>query len=140
MRRSPDSRAEPKKEYPTIDIVVDDGGHQPEQQIPTLEEMLPHLRPGGVYLCEDVHGEFNPFASYVQGLIANVNYTVSQLGEEHTEHAFTSNEFQAAVQSIHFYPFMTVIEKADWPIRRFVAPQRGTEWQPFLRSPASGHP
>ena len=48
-----------KREAPLIDIVIDDGGHLPEQQIATFEEMLPHIRPGGVYICEDVHGRAN---------------------------------------------------------------------------------
>ena len=43
-----------RKSVPHVDIVIDDGGHQPHQQQVTLEELLPHLRPGGVYLCEDV--------------------------------------------------------------------------------------
>src|SRR6185437_3589006 len=43
-----------KKQVPILDIVIDDGGHEPEQQIATLEELLPHLRPGGIYLCEDI--------------------------------------------------------------------------------------
>lgn len=47
---------------PTVDVLIDDGGHHPEQQKVTLEEMLQHLRPGGVYICEDVHGICHPFA------------------------------------------------------------------------------
>src|SRR5262245_60472815 len=43
-------------QVPHIDIVIDDGGHKPEQQIATLECLLPHVASGGVYLCEDVHG------------------------------------------------------------------------------------
>ncbi len=40
-----------RKAVPKVDILIDDGGHEPEQQIVTLEEMLPHIRNGGVYLC-----------------------------------------------------------------------------------------
>ena len=36
---------------PRIDVVIDDGGHEPNQQIVTLEALLPHMNPGGVYLC-----------------------------------------------------------------------------------------
>src|SRR2546427_178249 len=43
-----------REQAPPVDILIDDGGHTPEQQMVTLEEMLPHIRPGGVYLCEDV--------------------------------------------------------------------------------------
>jgi hypothetical protein len=58
---------------PKLDIVIDDGGHEYEQQLTSLEELLSHLRPGGVYLCEDVHGAFNRFASYVGGLAHKLN-------------------------------------------------------------------
>ena len=44
-----------RDEYPPVDIVIDDGGHMSEQQMVTLEELLPHVSPGGVYICEDVH-------------------------------------------------------------------------------------
>jgi len=44
-----------KDTVPGIDVLIDDGGHTFEQQIVTLEETLPHIRPGGVYLCEDMH-------------------------------------------------------------------------------------
>ena len=43
-----------RETVPKLDIIVDDGGHLPEQQIVTLEELLPHLKPAGVYLCEDI--------------------------------------------------------------------------------------
>ena len=48
-----------KEKVPAIDIIVDDGGHQVDQQVATLEELLPHLRPGGVYLCEDIQHTLN---------------------------------------------------------------------------------
>jgi len=57
-----------ESKFLTWDIVIDDGGHRPEQQIVTLEELLPHIRPGGVFLCEDVHDEFNKFMFYINGL------------------------------------------------------------------------
>jgi hypothetical protein len=60
-----------RRGVPTLDIVIDDGGHQPEQQIASLEELLPFLRPGGVYFCEDVHGMYNEFASYVLAWATN---------------------------------------------------------------------
>src|SRR5262249_38762923 len=55
--------AEVRKLVPRLDILIDDGGHHPEHQLITLEEMLPHLSAGGVYFCEDIHGAPNYFAS-----------------------------------------------------------------------------
>jgi hypothetical protein len=114
---------------PPIDILIDDGGHTPEQQRVTLEEMLPHLRPGGVYLCEDVHGVRNDFASYAAVLADSLN----SMGDR--------SEFQKSVHSIHFYPYCVVIEKHASEPAALVAPKRGTSWQPFFDSPPSrrGH-
>jgi hypothetical protein len=122
-----------KAEVPSVDILIDDGGHLPEQQIVTLEEMLPHLRPGGVYLCEDVHGTLNGFSAYVHGLADNLNATClkSGLGKEQG-HLATATPFQRAIRSIHLYPFVCVIEKALNQPDEFIAPKHGTEWQPFL--------
>ena len=54
--------------HPRIDIVIDDGGHLPQQQAVTLECLLPAIQPGGVYICEDIHGAFQPFHAFVDGL------------------------------------------------------------------------
>jgi hypothetical protein len=115
-----------KGKTPAIDILIDDGGHRTEQQIVTFEEMLPHLRPGGIYLCEDVRGEHNGFSGYMQGIVANLNAFRGSGSEVST------TEFQAWIRSVHFYPYMTFIEKADRPVRQFIAPKHGTEWQPYL--------
>ena len=55
------------------DIIIDDGGPTPEQQRITFEELLPHLRPGGVYNCEDIHGKANLFTSFVSGVTDSLN-------------------------------------------------------------------
>ncbi len=123
-----------KEQAPAIDIIIDDGGHQTEQQIVTLEEMLPHLRPGGVYLCEDTLGAYNGFAAYAQALADNLNKFVwkSNGDEAGRLYSASTTEFQKAIRSIHLYPFVTVIEKADSPADEFIAPRHGTQWQPFL--------
>lgn len=121
---------------PTLDIVIDDGGHQPEQQIVSLEELLPFLRRGGVYLCEDVHGVYNQFASYVHGLGHKLN-DASQMSDfpDDNERRIVgvTTPFQSAVGSIHLYPFVTVLEKNAVPVTELRAPKHGTQWQPFLR-------
>lgn len=100
-----------KERYPVIDILIDDGGHQPEQQIVTLEEMLPHLRSGDVYLCEDVHGVSNGFSSYIHGLAAALNANVPNSKNPHGKMACSPTPFQAAIHSVHLYPYVAVIEK-----------------------------
>lgn len=119
-----------KSEVPKIDILIDDGGHYPEQQIITLEEMLPHLRPNGVYLCEDVHGISNDYTAYIYGLIDNLNFSPSRELPD-GQLVVIPNGLQRAVHSIHSYPFVTVIERSDGSLNELVAPKHGTQWQPF---------
>jgi SAM-dependent methyltransferase len=119
-----------KKEVPVIDIVIDDGGHKPHQQIATLEEMLPHLRGGGVYLCEDVVFPFNRFQCYMNGFTQRLNAHIQ--GEEPL--LAVPNETQRAVSSVHFYPYVTVIERRETAMTQLSSEQHGTEWQPPLVS------
>jgi len=118
-----------KRQFNGIDVLIDDGGHTVVQQRVTLEEMLPFIRPGGVYLCEDIHGDFNTFGSFAASLINGLN-KVDILQEATLSSA--ASQFQRHIKSIHFYPYVLVIEKNDEPIERFCAPKHGSEWQPFL--------
>mmetsp|Transcript_22746 Transcript_22746/g.56206 ORF Transcript_22746/g.56206 Transcript_22746/m.56206 type:complete len:377 (-) Transcript_22746:250-1380(-) len=43
-----------KEKYPHVDIFLDDGGHTMSQQRHSLEHMLPHVQPEGVFMCEDL--------------------------------------------------------------------------------------
>jgi hypothetical protein len=119
------------REVPKIDIIIDDGGHQASQQIPTLEALLPHLRPGGVYLCEDVQGNFHAFHDYVDGLSRNL-HAMGPVGENGT---VLPTQFQRVIDSVHLYPFITVIERRADALDHLSAPKHGTEWQPFLDIP-----
>ena len=114
-----------REQVPALDILVDDGGHVPEQQIVTLEEILPHLRPGGVYLCEDVVWVHQRFAAFVAGLADNLNAWAG-------EPSHNTLGFQGQIDSIHQYPFVTVIERCEYPKDRLFSERHGTEWQPFV--------
>ena len=115
-----------------MDILIDDGGHHFEQQIATLEEMLPHLSPGGVYVTEDIHRAHNWFTAYLAGLAGELNAFQRIPGETPKELRCTATPFQSEVHSMHTYPFIAVIEKRQAVMPEFVAPTHGTEWQPFL--------
>ena len=125
-----------RRNVPYLDIVVDDGSHHPDDQIVSAEELLPFLRPGGVYLCEDVHGAFNRFASYVHGLDHGLNDDSSKrdlLDGEERGLLCECTPLQSALHSIHLYPFITVIEKNQSKVAQLRAPKHGTQWQPFLK-------
>lgn len=117
-----------KNDVPYLDVVIDDGGHAPDEQRITLEELLPILRPGGVYICEDI-GTDNTFLAYIAGLAHNL---ITYSGVP-TENGVASGvgSFQRAVASIHLYPFLAVIERTVTPPELFECPKHGTIWQPF---------
>jgi len=118
------------QKIPKLDIIIDDGGHEAHQQIATLEETLPALAPGGVYVCEDLHGRNNKFTSYCYGLSHGLN--ASRFTNEEVLASYAT-PFQQFVQSIHFYPFVVVIERTTNHEETFEAPKHGTQWQPFGR-------
>lgn len=125
-----------RKDVPHLDVVIDDGGHLPEQQITSLEELLPHLRAGGVYLCEDIHGAFNEFSLYTSGLAQKLNDFENIVKNEFDNArrlVCKTTSFQAAVGSIHLYPFLNVFERTAKPVFELIAPKRGTLWQPHTR-------
>jgi hypothetical protein len=121
---------------PPPDIIIDDGGHTPEQQRITLEELLPHLRPGGVYICEDIHGQANLFTSFVSGVTDSLNsmdgLSCDEVNPERRS-VVKANSVQASLNSVHFYPYVVVIEKRESELHELVAPKHGSQWEPFLR-------
>ena len=124
-----------KRQVPVLDIVIDDGCHWPEYQIITLEELLPHLRPGGVYLCEDVVDPSNEFSSYVHGLSRHLNTfdLEENFDDNERRQVCKASPLQSAVGSIHLYPFVTLIERTRAPVLELIGSKHGTQWQPFLK-------
>ena len=125
-----------RETVPTLDIVVDDGGHTPLQQRVSLEELLPHLRPGGIYLCEDITGNTNEFAFNVHQLAHQLNAfdnVAQDMNDNERRLVSKSTKLQSAIHSVHLYPFVAVIEKRHTPLIELVAPKHGTKWEPFLQ-------
>ena len=123
-----------KQKYPRVDILLDDGGHLANQQITTFREMFPHIKDGGLYMCEDCH------TSYLRPMITNTR-TGEQIildaggnGETFIEftkklvdeiNAFWSSELANAYNTfnmggIHFYDSIVVVEKKQVPFAPFV--------------------
>jgi hypothetical protein len=120
------------KDAPPIDIVIDDGGHTPHQQIVTIEELFPSVKAGGVYVCEDIHGDPNRFAQYIAGLTQNMHAVKNQNDSAvDPERSIVTDvsPFQSVVHSIHVYPFIVAIEKWEKPIENLTAARHGTRWR-----------
>ena len=113
-----------------IHAIIDDGSHRPADQLCTLKAVLPRLRPGGVYICEDTHGTNNEFSRFVDGFTRNLDAGAPTL-RPNSGYTSDTTPFQRGVASVHRYPFVTVIERTHVSVGRFEGPHRGTEWQPF---------
>lgn len=40
---------------PQLDIIIDDGSHLDDHQLQTLKNLYPYLKPGGLYIIEDIN-------------------------------------------------------------------------------------
>ncbi len=106
-----------KNQIPPIDILIDDGGHKMKQQIITFEELFSHVKPDGVFLCEDLHTSYR--LSYGGGhrrAGTFVEYSKNFIDYLHAFHSEQTSlpvsEFTRTVKGIHFYDSIVVIEKA----------------------------
>jgi SAM-dependent methyltransferase len=123
-----------REEVTEIDILIDDGGHEPEQQSVSLEEMLPHMASGGVYVCEDVHGRDNLYTRLVLGFADCLNDFQGIRGAPEGSGRWVkpTSAIQKSIKGISLYPFVTVFELHDTAPAELVSVKHGTEWQPFL--------
>ena len=112
-----------KEKYPRADILLDDGGHTMNQQIVTFREMFPHIKDGGIYMCEDCHTSYwkkyggglkNPasFIEFMKNLIDEINAF-------HTRGALTPTYGTLDMGGIHFYDSIVVVEKKRIPFQPF---------------------
>lgn len=119
-----------KQQVPRLDILIDDGSHDAGHQAITLEEMLPHLQPGGVYLCEDLLNDRNAaFGQRIGEMTTELHPNVDIKAYDML--AMGLSDFQRMVDSIHVYAHVAVIERREVQPVRFESPGMGSEWINF---------
>ncbi|MGH1563834.1 class I SAM-dependent methyltransferase [Mumia sp. DW29H23] len=100
----------------TVDVLIEDGGHFPAQQIATFEELYPLMAPDGVFLIEDLHTSYWPshegrrggpdtFMEYAKNLTDQLNAFHSR------EPGFEVDDFTRTTRSMHFYDSIIVFER-----------------------------
>ena len=52
---SPNDMAGTMEKIGTVDVIIDDGGHVASDVLKCLELLWPFLKPGGLYVIEDLH-------------------------------------------------------------------------------------
>lgn len=129
-------------EFGQFDVIIDDGSHYPETTILTFEKWFPLVKQGGLYIIEDLGvsywlgygGSFrNRLAQtrittmeYLKELTDSVNSDCwhsevkTEWGQETINHparlqdnvGMSHTYFDIHVSAVHFYPMLSVIEKA----------------------------
>ena len=103
-----------KAQVPRLDVLIDDGGHTAHLQVTTLEEMLPHIAPGGVFLTEDII-DIQKQNSIVRHVAAKyVTGTEEGLFPFHFHAKLTQTKLtpaQRSLFSVSFYANVIAVEK-----------------------------
>jgi len=118
-----------KAQVPQLDILLDDGGHTMRQQIVSFEELYSHVKPDGIYACEDTHTSY--WRKYGGGYKRRgtfMEYSKSFIDYLHalypTSRNVPKNDFARSAHSVHYYPGIVIIEKR--PMKEPVDSQVGT--------------
>lgn len=113
------------KEYPKIDVFLDDGSHRVDHQILTLQKVWPHITKGGVYMCEDTHTNYwpeyggglrapNTFLNYSKLVTDTMNSSYYRGIDQHPDNKMFADFYQDVV-GMHYYDSVVVIDKGDRP-------------------------
>jgi hypothetical protein len=105
-----------------FDVVVDDAGHIPALQISTFQKLFPVVKPGGIYIVEDIQTQHFPMfgpSTIVTDFFSNLALHIQANGTawhsaHFPEHVWTSlDEWQKLVDFVHFWRYMVVIGRSS---------------------------
>ncbi len=108
-----------KTKVPKLDILIDDGGHTMEQQINTFEVMFDQVKPGGIYLCEDVQTSYlKLFYGKYKGKNTFIEYSKNFIDQQHAWFSEDNSKLKVDsltrnIKAIHYYTNMVFIEKEN---------------------------
>lgn len=113
----PDFLEQVARKHGPFDIILDDGGHTMVQQLISFEYLYSHVRPDGLYVCEDIHTSY--WKDYGGGyrkpntFIEHSKLLIDQLHAWHSRdrESFQIDSFTHSAYGLHFYDSVLVIEK-----------------------------
>jgi len=128
-----------------FNIIIDDGGHSWKQQIVSFETLFPELKPGGIYVIEDLHtsywrdgknflkqngikdkfpdldltyGDYDICTTdYLKNLVDKVMISGKSFTRYQELNGTKLDYFENNIEFIHFYKSMCFIKKKETPIQ-----------------------
>lgn len=102
-----------------VDVLIEDGGHTMAQQIATFEVLWPLIRPGGVFLIEDLHTSY--WSSYGGGYKRSgtfIEYAKDLIDQQNAWHSrdhgtLRVDDYTRSIRGMHVYDSIIVFDKAS---------------------------
>jgi hypothetical protein len=105
-----------------IDVLIDDGSHRCSHVIGTFHALFPYVRPGGIYIIEDLETSYipryegqPPGPTNTETSVGMIKGLLDSLHHLHFPGPHDPSYADLHVAAVHVYPEMAVIEKAPAP-------------------------
>lgn len=86
-----------------INVLLDDGGHQNDQQIVTVKSALPHVLDGGQIIIEDTQTSFMKFESFKRySFVSYLQNRIKSLYARSDELNLVNDIFSKSIHSLEF--------------------------------------
>jgi SAM-dependent methyltransferase len=97
-----------------FDVIIDDGGHYVDQQLTSFRVLFPVLRPGGIYVIEDLETSYQEWSG--GGPPGKTGTTVAFLKEladsVNLPYVYVDNRISPfPISGLHLYPNIAFISK-----------------------------
>lgn len=101
-------------EIPPIDILIDDGSHIQQHLIKGFQKLYQHIKPGGIYLIEDLHTSYwHQYGGGLKKPDSFIEFSKSLIDELNAFHIQENvdKSFAIKTDSLHYYDSIFVIER-----------------------------
>lgn len=116
------------KKHGPFDIIIDDGGHQMNEQIQSFQSLLKNVKEGGLYITEDLFSSYSDNPNWIgAGLKKQGTYVefikniIDELNGFFYKNGITENT--KLIKSMHFYPSLLIIERSNYPKLNYKNPK-----------------
>lgn len=100
------------------DLIVDDGSHIPQHQIYSFQQLFSAVKPGGVYIIEDIGKDTEEAQNGMTwAYLLNIAMGIQGRGWVIAEYAWNEwhrlDDFHKLVEFVHIYPWCCVIGRSE---------------------------